>query len=410
MVCNSVKGLLALAGVMGVAAGLALPSNRATGRTAISMRSQVSYYSESYPLQYVAYKTDSLSPTTLDGDLSKPVWEEVAWTEDFVDISTATIPRLATRAKIRYDDEFLYVAAWLEEPDVWATLKEHDEVIFNDNDFEIFVDPNATTHFYKEFEMNAFNSTWDLTLNKAYGDNGYENSSRVFGDDGWDMQPPLRSAVKIYGPINDPTTPCQGWSVEVALPLEALMYNNTDEGAAKPADGDFWRINFSRVEWNLETNETTGEYVKSPSCQSCPVPGTAAEDNWVWSPQAEIAMHLPERWAILQFSEHEVNTTETVYYSQWPARAAAMAVYYAQHGYASDNGGFTDQLSELLPYSSDYYPLSDAAVVTIELADKTQDGKWAQFAATAHMPTAGNGGADWAATVHEDRLLTVTRK
>ena len=91
------------------------------------------------------------------------------------------------------------------------------------------------------------------------------------------MQPPLRSAVKIYGPINDPTTPCQGWSVEVALPLEALMYNNTDEGAAKPADGDFWRINFSRVEWNLETNETTGEYVKSPSCQSCPVPGTAAE-------------------------------------------------------------------------------------------------------------------------------------
>ena len=32
-----------------------------------------------------------------------------------------------------------------------------DSVIFQDNDFEIFVDPNATTHYYKEFEMNALN-------------------------------------------------------------------------------------------------------------------------------------------------------------------------------------------------------------------------------------------------------------
>ena len=32
----------------------------------------------------------------------------------------------------------------------------------------------ATTHFYKEFEMNAFNTTWMLCLNKPYGDGGYE--------------------------------------------------------------------------------------------------------------------------------------------------------------------------------------------------------------------------------------------
>ena len=62
-----------------------------------------------------------------------------------------------------------------------------------------------------------------------HADNGYENSSRVYGDEGWDMQPPLRSAVMVYGPINDPSTPSLGWSVEVALPLKELMYNNTDE-------------------------------------------------------------------------------------------------------------------------------------------------------------------------------------
>ena len=36
-------------------------------------------------------------------------------------------------------------------------------------------------------------------------------------------------------------------------------------------------------------------YVKDPSFPH--------EDNWVWSPQGEIAMHLPERWGFLQFSE-----------------------------------------------------------------------------------------------------------
>lgn len=57
---------------------------------------------------------------------------------------------------------------------------------------QIFVDPNATTHFYKEFEMNALNATWDLCLTQPYADNGYENSSRVFNQSGFDMQPPLR--------------------------------------------------------------------------------------------------------------------------------------------------------------------------------------------------------------------------
>ena len=96
------------------------------------------------------------------------------------------------------------------------------------------------------------------------------------------------------------------------------------------------------------------------------------------------------------------------HYSQWPARAAAMGVYYAQHSYASDNNGeYTDSYTDLMPYSSDYYPLSDAVDVEIELLEQDEDGKWVTFAASARVPAAQNGGADWVATVHEDRLLTV---
>lgn len=65
-----------------------------------------------------------------------------------------------------------------------GTLTQHDSVIFHDNDFEVFVDPDRSSHFYKEFEMNVLNTTWSLCLNKPYDNGGYENSSRVFGPHG----------------------------------------------------------------------------------------------------------------------------------------------------------------------------------------------------------------------------------
>ncbi len=41
--------------------------------------------------------------------------------------------------------------------------------------------------------MNARNKTWNLCLNKPYLNGGYENSTRVFGEKGWTMIPPLKT-------------------------------------------------------------------------------------------------------------------------------------------------------------------------------------------------------------------------
>lgn len=48
---------------------------------------------------------------------------------------------------------------------------------------------------------------------------GYENSSRVYGTEGWDMQPPLKTGVTIDGELNNVAAHNTAWSVEIALPL-----------------------------------------------------------------------------------------------------------------------------------------------------------------------------------------------
>ncbi len=82
---------------------------------------------------------------------------------------------------MQWDDEYFYIAAELEEPHVWATLTQHDAVIFHHNDFELFVDPNSDSHEYFEFEMNALNTGWDLFLPKSYKDGGS-------ADKGWTLE------------------------------------------------------------------------------------------------------------------------------------------------------------------------------------------------------------------------------
>ena len=320
-------------------------------------------FASSYPRQYVAYRNFD-KDLVIDGRLDDDAWTEVGFTSDFVDISTTTTPHLRTNAKIRFDDTYLYIGSRMQEPQVAANItytchcndEPGDQVIFHDNDFEIFIDADGSTHNYKETEINAANmngtsATWDLLLNKPYDDGGGENSSRTNGLQGWDMFMPRDKGHCMTfsdGILNDPSSRPSFWSAEIALPLAKLIELTSASLPIK--SGTFWRINFSRVEYAIKV--INGAYQKYPSCQSCPVPGEANEDNWVWSPQGAIAMHQPESWGFLQFSDDEVNSTAPIVNTEWPLRAAAMVAYYAQHNYSRyHNGSFSQDPFELLSYT-----------------------------------------------------------
>src|SRR5262249_25368879 len=111
------------------------------------------------PKGYVCYRVSE--PIVVDGRLDEPAWQRVPWTDVFVDIEgdAKPRPRFRTRVKMVWDEQYFYVGADLEEPHVWGTLTQHDSVIFQDNDFEVFIDPNGDNHEYYEFEINALNTT-----------------------------------------------------------------------------------------------------------------------------------------------------------------------------------------------------------------------------------------------------------
>lgn len=234
----------------------------------------------------------AVSPPAIDGSLDDAVWRAAPWTEPFVDIRGPDWPdpHLGTRAKIAWDERFLYVGAELEEPHLWATLADRDAIVYRENDFEVFLDPDGDGLAYYELEINALGTEFDLFLDKPYRRKGK-------ADIAWDVEG-LRTAVHLEGTLNDPSDEDAGWSVEIAIPWSALRPPGApaDAAVAPPRPGDLWRVNFSRVQWPLVVVD--GRYRKRRE----PVDWSDhPEENWVWSPQGEIDMHIPERWGVVRF-------------------------------------------------------------------------------------------------------------
>lgn len=279
------------------------------------------------PETYVCYK--ATSPILVDGKVDDPPWQNVDWSGSFVDIegSLKPAPFYDTKVKMLWDESYFYFAVTMEEPHVWATLTARDAVIFKDNDFEIFLDPDGDTHNYYELEVNAYETEWDLILLKPYHD------GKKVAVDSWDI-PGLITKVHVDGTLNDPSDMDKGWSVEIAIPWKAL-----EECAPNfhPKEGEQWKVNFSRVQWDVEIEGD--QYVKTDS----------PEFNWVWSPQGLIYMHMPDLWGMVQFTETAPGQEKIEFKKseidqiKWSLRQ----VYYRQRNYFFKNQRYTASIKEL---------------------------------------------------------------
>ena len=219
------------------------------------------------PRSYDCFR--AVDKITIDGNLDEKSWARAQSSEAFVDIRGEgyPIPSKSTTVKMLWDDDYLYIAATLIESNIVANLTQRDTIIYYDNDFEVFIDPDGDGIRYFEFENNARGVLFDLMLEKPYRSNG---SFFIPWDcKGWQL------AVGLNGTLNKEDDVDNSWTVEMAIPFDALTYNFDN-----PKKYSTWRINFSRVQHLVK-----GE----------------PEENWVWSPTGRVDMHMPDRWGFLHF-------------------------------------------------------------------------------------------------------------
>lgn len=335
------------------------------------------------PYGYVAYRT--AQPLHMDGILNEAAWQAAPETELFADISGEGFaePKYKTTAKILWDDDYLYVGATLEEPNVWANLTQRDTVIYYDPDFEIFIDPTGDAHNYYELEWNARGTLFDLSLEMPY-----RAPRRNFVQFQWDC-PGLKYAVKVNGTLNNHKDTDEGWVVECAIPRKALAqeFDNIFEA------GKYLRLGFSRVEWQTELlpgGRTARK--KGPDGKYLP------EDNWTWPSTGQIAMHMPERWSYILLSDKNAGEgkVDFQYPDYRPIERLLWAMFYEQEAVKAETGKYLDSEAAFNLTSEERDLLPSGSTLTVE----TMTGK---YLITAETPK-------YVITIDEDGQILRTEK
>jgi hypothetical protein len=289
---------------------------------------------------YIAYQADEV--IQIDGRADEGSWVKAEWSDDFADIEGDRMPAplYRTRLKMLWDRDNLYILAELEEPNIWCYYNQRDLVVFHENDFEIFIDPDGDGQNYFEYEVNALNNLFDLFLPKAYRSGGKALISYNSLN--------FESAVTIDGTLNNPVDTDKKWTVEMKIPFADLVLWGDP---FPPADGDQWRINFSRVNWQTEVKG--GRYIPKINPRTGK---THPEYNWVWSAPGIISMHAPERYGLVQFSTGKAGGNPVVFERPRDQllRDCCWLVFYYQQAYQAQNKTYASSLKELgLPDSLD---------------------------------------------------------
>lgn len=253
------------------------------------------------------------SPLQIDGRLDEDAWRHAPRSPRFVDLISGKPTYLNTQAAVLWDDQFLYVGYWVEEPQVQAKFTQRDSPIYEENDVELFI---AFDDAYYEFEINALGTIYEglfawqdrfaynqFTLQPELDISNPNTRYQEFNGVGlnnhprgkrwaflqWDF-PGLQSAVQIQGTLNDNSDRDHGWTVELAIPWQGMKaLQGKDPRALPPRDGDTWRIDFSRFNQHKE-----------------PAP---AQDSggWAWSHHGVWDSHIPEVFPFITFSNQAVS-------------------------------------------------------------------------------------------------------
>ena len=252
------------------------------------------------------------TPIKIDGDLTKAAWTK-STKMNLVDMVTGDPAFLETKVSALWDEQNLYIAFWVSEPNIQAELTERDSLIFTENDVEVFI---AGEDCYYEFQINALGTCYEVFYiwQEAYKKGGRFDTAEFdllarevdvlggFQDElrfqkhprgrrwafmDWDF-PGLKTAVKIQGTINNPTDRDEGWTVELAFPWKG-MYSLFGKEVIPGQNLSALRVNLSRFQ-KLQYN---AYYPKK-------------HPGWALNPFGVYDSHIPSCFSYIQLSNEKL--------------------------------------------------------------------------------------------------------
>jgi hypothetical protein len=206
---------------------------------------------------YYCKRIDGLS---IDGNYDKADWSGIDEVS-LVNTMTGSQPRLNTKVKAAWNDEFLYVAFSCEDDSINATMTEYNDEIYKEEVIEVFIDDDCDLKTYIEIEVNPLN-----TLLHYEAHNNLKGNVLLYA----------RKEKKVFNVVLHGEDQ-KKWSAEIAIPMTEF----TAAANIPPKPGDRWLVNFYRIKR----------------------PPNGEDEFTAWSPTVVRRYHTPQKFGQLIFTE-----------------------------------------------------------------------------------------------------------
>ena len=194
-------------------------------------------------------------PVKIDGVLDDAVWQKAkryrltrnpAWGPDWPGEKAEDFnPLESGEVMVAWDDEFLYVAADMEDSDVVVMDTENQQLLFQSGDLvEVFVKPRNRTYYWENYVTPYGNNSSLFIASRSYMSLPSLEQNPIRG---------LVTAGRTDGTLN--TAPDdlsaswsrdKGWQGEMAIPIAELNRYDAKLDGTEP-----WTIFFGRYNYSL---------------------------------------------------------------------------------------------------------------------------------------------------------------
>ena len=178
----------------------------------------------------------------IDGNLDEPDWQQAQELGPFYAYDGKQKILNQTRARVVWDDTYLYVAFVCDDDDIHTPYTKRDDPLYESEAVEIFIDADGDADEYVELQAAA---------NDVHFDAAFAGGRRKNFDTTYNVN--YETKASLQGTLNVSGDRDRAWTSEWKIPIAELR--DVDH---PPAPGISWRINLFRLDRKRKGDKVVG--------------------------------------------------------------------------------------------------------------------------------------------------------